>query len=631
MEDEHQSTLKKKIQILFQLGKWPDVVKLCDSYLEKYGKDMEIDMIRFKSERHMGGPASPPKPSMDAPPAVPVEEEPPLVLSGSEAAVEINAPPENGPLTLDVEPPAAAKNADGDRRESDEPDMFGGDAYAENELVITDPFELDEPGMSMAPDQSPVSLSEESAADAFEIPHIAALEMEGPADAPPASPGEEGEIDYKNLGSLTLDADPELTAANAHEEPAFSPSMAEDAPKPEEHFHSGTGGVDVVEEPELERPAVFPKTEDKEEPSRSRSPFQVKDEERAILRRKFFHPKLALLIILPIVAAVSLWLVLTGKLDFSGTDKPAAGPEPVVETPVPRRPRPVIKAEPAAAVPQVDEQEKAFSEKFVQAEVLYKKGELLKAWAVLLEAKKIKSTEPLRLLEESLAKQIRAAEEQAKQQTQVEQSQWELETRAFERATTENTLSGWQDFLKAFPQGEFASRAEKKVAFFEKKAQELADQQLLLKIQQAQKIRPRSAYLGLNQADITAMLSQGGKPPTQFEAFEHGGVKMLLDYASGLMWTLWIKPMAYDKAKWWANRVTAGYGGWRLPSAEEALALLQADRDQYSGLADFSIWTGDTVSDQPRMAWVLKIPEGRFAAEGYNEASYVWAVRRAGK
>ena len=54
MEDEYQSTLKKKISILFQLGKWPDVVKLCEAYAEKYGKDMEIDMIRFKSERHLG-------------------------------------------------------------------------------------------------------------------------------------------------------------------------------------------------------------------------------------------------------------------------------------------------------------------------------------------------------------------------------------------------------------------------------------------------------------------------------------------------------------------------------------------------------------------------------------------------
>ncbi|HEX7502976.1 MAG TPA: DUF1566 domain-containing protein, partial [Acidobacteriota bacterium] len=316
---------------------------------------------------------------------------------------------------------------------------------------------------------------------------------------------------------------------------------------------------------------------------------------------------------------------------FSGTEEPAASPEPVNEAPVLRRPRPKIPVAPALVAPQADAQDKAFDEKFRQADELYKKGDLLKAWAVLLEAKKIKTTEPLRLLEETLANQIRAAEEKAKQETQVVQSQWEQENQALERATAENTLGAWQNFLKAFPQGEFSSKAERKIAQFEKKAQELADQQLLQKIQQAQKIRPRGDYLGLSQPDISAMLSRGGKPPTQFEAYERGGVKLLLDYASGLMWTLWNKPMVYEKAKWWANRVTAGYGGWRLPTSEEALALLQADRAQYSGLADFSIWTGDTGNELPHTAWVLKIPEGRFSAESYAQDFYVWAVRKAGK
>jgi len=31
------------------------------------------------------------------------------------------------------------------------------------------------------------------------------------------------------------------------------------------------------------------------------------------------------------------------------------------------------------------------------------------------------------------------------------------------------------------------------------------------------------------------------------------------------------------------------------------------------------------------MAWVLKFPEGRFAAASYTEGAYVWAVRKAGK
>ena len=170
MEDEHQSTLKKKIQILFQLGKWPDVVKLCDSYMEKYGKDMEIDMIRFKSERHMGIPAPPAAPKADAAPAAPATpafEEPPLVLSRAEEAVEIAAAPENDSLSLDTGSPEMRENAESGRPEADGNDMFGGEVFAEDELVITDPFELDEPGMSMAPEQPPVDLNENGvAADA---------------------------------------------------------------------------------------------------------------------------------------------------------------------------------------------------------------------------------------------------------------------------------------------------------------------------------------------------------------------------------------------------------------------------------------------------------------------------------
>ncbi len=217
MEDEHQSTLKKKIQILFQLGKWPDVVKLSDSYMEKYGKDMEIDMIRFKSERHMGIPASPTSPKADAAPAAPAVEEPPLVLSRAEEAAEIAVPPDNVPLSLDTGSPEMRENAASGPHEDNGNDMFGGEVFAEDELVITDPFELDEPGMSMAPEQPPVDLNESGVAAEAAVSHMPALEMESPADVPPTSPGEEEEIDFRNIGAMTLDAEPELTAAPSPE------------------------------------------------------------------------------------------------------------------------------------------------------------------------------------------------------------------------------------------------------------------------------------------------------------------------------------------------------------------------------------------------------------------------------
>ncbi len=348
-------------------------------------------------------------------------------------------------------------------------------------------------------------------------------------------------------------------------------------------------------------------------------------------KKRAFPFKLFFLIALALAAALLVWLVLSGKLNFSGSDAPAVDPQPVAKALVTKQPPATKSIPPSTTVPLVVEKDKAFDEKFQQASALFKKGDLLKAWAVVLEAKKIKMTEPLRLLEEQLAASIQADEARANQESQVVQNQWQQESQAFARAEAENTMAGWQNFLNAYPRGEFAFKAEKKIAVFKKQAQENVDQQLLLKIRQLQKTKPRSAYLSLGQADIAAVLRQGGKQPAQFEAHEHGGTKVMLDFATGLMWNLWKKPMAYDKAKWWANRITAGYGGWRLPSAEEAVSLLLMDRAQYAGLEGFAVWSGDTVNDQSRSVWVLKLPEGQFTAAGYDQFFYVWAVRTARK
>ena len=59
--------------------------------------------------------------------------------------------------------------------------------------------------------------------------------------------------------------------------------------------------------------------------------------------------------------------------------------------------------------------------------------------------------------------------------------------------------------------------------------------------------------------------------------------------------------------------------------------LLQMGPESYSGLADFAIWTGDAVSDQSRAIWALRLPQGQFIPEDYDQVYYVWAVRKAGK
>jgi hypothetical protein len=235
------------------------------------------------------------------------------------------------------------------------------------------------------------------------------------------------------------------------------------------------------------------------------------------------------------------------------------------------------------------------------------------------------------LLEEQLAQKMREAEAQSRKETETIQNTWEMENQAFAQAEKAGTIAAWRAFVASYPGGELALRAEKKIAALEKKAQENSQQLLLARIQQSQKVRLRAAYMNLSQADVAAMPHQGGRVPAQLEAYEHGGEKVMLDFATGLMWTLWKKPMAYDKARWWANRVTAGYGNWRLPTTDEALSLLQMDRGQYAGLADLVVWTGDPVSDRPRTVWALRLPAGQFAAAAHNEMHYVWAVRKAGK
>jgi hypothetical protein len=634
MEDEHQSTLKKKIQILFQLGKWPDVVKLCDSYGEKYGKDIEIDMIRFKSERHMGIPAPTATPGAEAGTGVPenkVQRQEPVVAETviSDPTIPLIPPTKADELAFIHEEKLAYDSS------PDSDDLDVGDPFSENELVITDPFADDSPGFSLAPEPSPVVINEshDDAQDAGSADND--LEMEGAMGAAPDAQPQESEPDFSNVSAMTIDAEPDL-----------GPSMPEMKPRPEPAarlFHAAEeetlletpaaagGSFDYKEEPGGGQPALDADPFAEEKTRRPPAPVPEMPAEKAPARKRVFGFKLVLLVVLPLAAAAALWLALSGKLDFSGAQESPVIPQPVVRPPVRKKPERVKPVVPPAPSAEALAREKEFSEKLRQAGELDRQGDVLKALAVLVEAKKIKETEPLLQLEERLKRKMQEAEEQARKETEFVQNQSEKESQAFAKAEAEDTIVAWNVFLSKFPNGEMTARAGRRIAVLEKKVQDSAQQQLQARVQQAQKARLRAFPSNLSQADIAAMARRGVSLPAQFESLEHGGAKVMLDLTTGLMWTLWNKPMAYDKAKWWANRVTAGYGGWRLPTAEEALSLLQINRELYAGLADFVVWTGDAVSDQTRTAWAMKMPGGQFLAADHTQIHYVWAVRKAGK
>ena len=120
------------------------------------------------------------------------------------------------------------------------------------------------------------------------------------------------------------------------------------------------------------------------------------------------------------------------------------------------RSKPVAKATPAVLIPQIDEKEKLVNERIKQANDFIKNGDILNALTVVLEAKKIKMTEPLRLLEEQITKKIREDESRAAEQNQTAQSMVQSEDQDYAKAEAENTLAAWQNFLVLYPQGEFS-------------------------------------------------------------------------------------------------------------------------------------------------------------------------------
>jgi hypothetical protein len=650
MEDEQQSTLKKKIQILFQLGKWADVAKLCESYGEKYGRDEEIEQIRYKSQRHMGGPAPAARSGAEGNAVRPDSKAGPLGMAGAETVITDPTIPLIPPEKAEAFPAAYEEKLAYDSSPEAE-DLDVGDPFAEDGLVITDPFADVKPEFSLAPEQPPVVISEPGAEAGPAIFGADELDMERRGTDRSDRQEEDGETDFESIGAMTLDAEPDLGTPGPDAKPRPEPQFeTRPDPRPEARRETAAtmftvpeekapgdlfrslGGRSEQDEPSRASRAVPAGMADEDEkPRRPTSPLPEMLDQKAPAQKKAIRFKMVLLVVLPLVAAVALWLALSGKLDISGSAEAPAVTRPMVTVPAVKRPRPAKKAAPPALSPQAIEQEKEFAEKLRRAEELNRQGDLIKAWAVLLEAKSIKVTEPLLLLEEQLSQKMREAEAQARKQTEIVLNTQEMENQAFARAESEGTIIAWRGFIASYPDGELALRAGRRIAALEKKALEISQQQLLVRIQRSQKVRLRSSFLNMSQADIAAMTRQGGRVPAQFEAHEHGGETVMLDLATGLMWTLWKKPMAFDKARWWANRVTAGYGSWRLPTTEEALSLLQIDRNLYSGLAALAVWTGDAVSDQPRTVWALRLPAGEFVAAPHAQMLYVWAVRRAGK
>lgn len=144
----------------------------------------------------------------------------------------------------------------------------------------------------------------------------------------------------------------------------------------------------------------------------------------------------------------------------------------------------------------------------------------------------------------------------------------------------------------------------------------------------------RREYRLLDEREIAAMLAAKnifdaernpeGNYPHQYELKKVVGLRLILDRATKLAWTRQQKTVKMNLKKsreWIASLNNIGYGGiknWRLPTVEEAAALLKKSRPDEKMFLDAlfgedirEIWTGDGCTDSE--SWIVDFQNGMTA------------------
>ncbi len=141
----------------------------------------------------------------------------------------------------------------------------------------------------------------------------------------------------------------------------------------------------------------------------------------------------------------------------------------------------------------------------------------------------------------------------------------------------------------------------------------------------------RREYKSLDEAGISRMLATrnifdakrnpGGNFPHRFEIKNSAGLRLIVDRATGLAWARQGNPVRMNLKKsldWIASLNNVAYGGdknWRLPTIEEAAALLQKNPEGKNSFLDAifgeglgMIWTGDGFTGSE--SWAVDFQNG---------------------
>jgi hypothetical protein len=247
----------------------------------------------------------------------------------------------------------------------------------------------------------------------------------------------------------------------------------------------------------------------------------------------------------------------------------------------------------------------------------------------LIFAKRIKSTDELNELEAKILTKMREMDNSPSIDEANERLVQAKDDRTFEQSLATNTLPAYEEYLRLFPTGQHTQEARKKIGVLEKKNRQNFETEMMQKVQELQKVKLRPLYKNLSLVDIEADAGRFGTFTSRIEEMTIAEEKVVIDFATGLMWHLWEKPMFFDKAQWWAARRYSGYYDWRLPTADEALSLVRIEQSHfpYPRPADYDIWTGDLDSQNARSAWTLNLGNRKFISTDFYKLRYVFSVR----
>ncbi len=270
-----------------------------------------------------------------------------------------------------------------------------------------------------------------------------------------------------------------------------------------------------------------------------------------------------------------------------------------------------------------------YTRKLKQAQRGFHLGEYEKAQQQLAEAEKIKATPEM----ETLKKQI---------QEKITEKQ---DDTVFQQALKTGSAASMEEYLSKYPTGRHAAVAREKMK--ELSEQERKHNEVKRKWV-ASSVMLRSTPQTLDKSDVRTMVKKlgffekyynsTGEFLNHYELQTINNKKVLIDYATGLMWhqSGSEQYMKYEKVLPWIQELNrlkyAGFSDWRLPTLEEAASLMESQESRDALYIDplFSkdqnhTWTAD-MYDKNR-AWAVDIFGGDFNPVEIDYDSFVRPVR----